>query len=94
MGNGEDPKESKKGGFPIATVSLWAAAVIIFYALGSGPVMMLSEKGALSRKTDDVLGIIYAPMIWAYADTPLHKPIGMYRHLWCKGFDSSGEFHL
>ena len=38
------------------------------------------------------LGKFYAPLYWAYNETPLHKPLGMYMHLWVPiAFKKNGE---
>jgi len=42
--------------------------------------------------TKKVVNRIYAPWTWAYNNTPLHKPFGMYLHLWCRDiYDRNGE---
>ena len=86
-----ESEESQKGGFPLATVALWAAVVIILYVLGSGPIVMLVEKRTLSPQAQTFVGTIYAPVSWACEETPLHRPIGIYLHLWDTSFNSSGD---
>jgi hypothetical protein len=70
----------------------WAAALVAFYILTSGFAQRLFWKrpwGDPLRRTVDVA---YAPLSWAYYHTWLHKPLGMYWHLWQPAvFDKSGN---
>ena len=62
--------------------------VVMLYVLSSGPVQLLIQKRLLPR---DVFWI-YQPVGWLYEHTPLHKPLGMYLHLWDPlTFDTSGD---
>lgn len=69
----------------------WPMAVLVLYVLSIGPVMMMDEKGLLSGGRRSFFQNLYNPLGWAYENTPLHKPLGMYFHLWSKHFDKSGE---
>ena len=63
---------------------LWPGTVLLLYVLGSGPVMMMKEEKLIpygdpgSRAAE----IVYWPVDWAFWETPLRKPIGMYWRLW------------
>ena len=67
---------------------LWPCVVLILYVLSAGPMVRLWEKGSVS---DDLMSALYSPVNWAYSRTFLHKPIGLYLHLWCKRFNANGD---
>jgi hypothetical protein len=83
------PEERGAGG--ILRLGLWAAGLLVLYVLGSGPLVMLSSRNLLPDSVLNVLEKIYAPVEWAYEETLLHKPIGIYLHLWSKDFDKDGD---
>ncbi|MDB6121162.1 MAG: hypothetical protein JWQ71_155 [Pedosphaera sp.] len=36
--------------------------------------------------------VVYEPWRWTYFHTPLHRPLGIYMHLWSsEAFDANGE---
>jgi hypothetical protein len=46
----------------------------------------------VDRRTWNFLDGFYTPIEWAYAFTPLRKPLGMYFHLWVpEVFDKNGN---
>ena len=49
--------------------------------------MMVSGKRNISNghPVAQVLRVVYGPVEWAYAKTLLHKPMGLYHHLWVPG---------
>ena len=70
---------------------LWPFVILILYVLSSGPFSMMMDKSASSR-SNQIARKFYAPLGWAYDETPLHKPLGMYMHLWApEFFDKNGE---
>jgi hypothetical protein len=70
---------------------LWLLLVAMAYFLSYGPIMMMQEKGSISRKNQFVWKFYY-PLFMAYLNTPLHKPLGMYLHLWdSKHIDKNGD---
>src|SRR5258706_12105220 len=81
---GEATAERKPGrGF--WGLALWTGVIVLLYILSWGPFVMMEQKGVL-RSTPALhrLGeILYSPLAWAYANTPLRKPLRMYLHLWC-----------
>ena len=93
----EEPAETREetkhsGGFGI--YALWAGVVLLLYVLSAGPLQLLVAKGIWQRRSigNFSLESIYDPLIWAYDETPLHKPLGMYMHLWCPGgWDKNGD---
>ena len=71
----------------------WLFVILVLYFLSSGPVVMMYEKGVITG--DSKLLQLYDPLDWFYEETPLHKPIGMYFHLWApKHIDENGETTL
>jgi hypothetical protein len=60
----------------------WAFVSVIVYVLSSGPVLALSYYEGMHHPAL-VVWEVYYPLLWAHDHTPLHKPLGMYWHLWC-----------
>jgi hypothetical protein len=71
---------------------LWPCVVVILYVLSAGPVLKLKDKN-LIKGTKKWL-VVYEPVIWVYDNTFLHKPLGLYFHLWTDRFDEHGEFNI
>jgi len=72
---------------------LWPFVILILYALSAGPVMKMMQNRRISFDNEFVWKF-YAPLDWAYMNTPLRKPLGMYLHLWDSWhFDKNGEYH-
>src|SRR6266446_1773717 len=93
-----EPTEEGKQSGGLAVYACAAAVVLLLYVLSAGPyVMMLQKRYAASsrRGGDNVLYRLYPlyyPLFWACSNTPLHKPLGLYFHLWCpRWFDKKGE---
>ena len=71
---------------------VWGLVIVAVYVLSLGPVRLMGVKGMYSPSTRRIVSHFYAPWTWAYNHTPLHKPLGMYLHLWCPDiYDQSGE---
>jgi hypothetical protein len=84
------PNEEKHS-IPWTGIIAWPFVILILYALSIGPVMMMVDKKSIPPRTDQILEKFYAPLDWAYSETLLHKPIGIYLHLWSKRFDKNGD---
>jgi hypothetical protein len=72
----------------------WFAVGVVLYVLSVGPVAMLVEKKLIgpSTLTTEFLTTFYKPLEWAYNKTMLHKPLGLYYHLWIPSvIDSKGN---
>ena len=70
---------------------LWPFVILLLYVLCAGPVIKMMEKGHISYFNQYVWKF-YTPLYWAYDKTPLHKPLGMYLHLWNpNAFLANGE---
>ncbi len=83
---------------------VWPVVILLLYVLSFGPVMRFGSMMMLtverknksyfytSPKRDGFLAKFYAPLGWVYNETPLHKPLGMYMHLWVPmAFNKNGE---
>ena len=69
---------------------LWAFGLLILYVLSAGPVAMMVNKNHFPDKR--FIEAIYSPLGWAYMKTPLHKPLGMYMHMWAPNiYNKDGE---
>lgn len=67
----------------------WPLVVLFLYGLSSGPYVMMVERQIhndnswlLKGRVDKIANTFYAPLGWVYESTFLHKPVGMYLHLW------------
>ncbi|MGO8930966.1 MAG: hypothetical protein ACLQU3_29270 [Limisphaerales bacterium] len=72
----------------------WLAVVVMLYVLSAGPLVMMQEKQLIRYNTIEgpVIIAVYFPLSWAYKNTLLHQPLGMYLHLWApRNFDSKGN---
>ena len=70
---------------------IWGFMIVALYVLSTGPLARLEGKALIRPPVSRVLTRLYAPCNWAYAKTPLHKPLGMYLQLWCPTYDKNGE---
>jgi hypothetical protein len=72
----------------------WLGAALFLYFLSTGPVAMMTGKKPAGRGSPvwSVVAVVYRPVRWAYEDTPLRKPLGVYWHLWApEWYDSEGN---
>jgi hypothetical protein len=84
------PTDRKSTNWP--SLVLWPFMILFLYMLSVGPVAMLTDRGVIADDNEFVK-VLYCPVLWAYIDTPLHKPLGMYLHLWAPGgFDRYGDW--
>ena len=93
--NGENQDGAERSSRGVGWVWLcWLAVMVVLYVLSIGPVMMLTVNRNISNPhpVAQFCFIVYAPVEWAYAKTLLHKPIGLYYHLWVPDvIDSQGN---
>jgi hypothetical protein len=74
---------------------VWPVVIVLMYVLSSGPagVLLLKKKVSSGSMCGHILNYFYTPWGWAYENTPLHKPLGMYMHLWCPDqYGANGEY--
>lgn len=84
------PAEEKHS-IPWTGFIVWPFVILILYVLSIGPVAIMSDKGLISHN-NEFIWKFYKPLGWAYLNTPLHRPLGMYLHLWVpKHFDKHGD---
>ena len=72
----------------------WLGAVVMLYILSSGPYWLMVDKKIIRYSTSGGRDaqIVYYPLSWAYAETLLHKPLGLYWHLWApRRYDGKGN---
>jgi hypothetical protein len=72
----------------------WLTAAVGLYFFSVGPVVMLFDKQVIPHNPGvaNALAVYVRPCQWAYENTPLHTPIGMYLHLWLPDlFDAKGN---
>jgi hypothetical protein len=82
------PETEEKKSRGLGSYVLWAFVAVMVYVLSSGPMLKCRMKTGAVIDT-----LYYPPLQWAYNDTPLHKPLGLYWHVWCPGqVNASGEF--
>jgi hypothetical protein len=72
----------------------WLSLIMALYVLSIGPVMKISiqrNNSIPAPVMDSIIGF-YTPLKWAYDKTLLHKPLGLYYHLWIPGsIDKNGN---
>jgi len=83
------PTEAKHS-FNWGGLILWPFLILVLYLLSTGPLVMMMDNGSISQNNEFV-GKIYAPLDWVYENKLLHKPFGMYLHLWSKRYDKKGD---
>jgi hypothetical protein len=88
----EDPQPTSKslgwGGI------VWLLLIPVLYLLSSGPYVMMVDKKVIlpNRSVSMVAGTFYRPLDWISRNTPLHRLLGLYWHLWAPGiYDSQGN---
>jgi len=79
---GEPTAEAKRSrGF--AGYVLLGFGIVVTYFLSAGPAALMSWNGVFaSVGVGRVVSGFYTPWRLTYLHTPLHKPIGIYMHLW------------
>ena len=87
----EPTAKARSRGF--AGYVVWGFVIVVLYFLSAGPVALMLWKRTIT--TTGALTFIsgfYTPWRLAYLHTPLHKPIGIYMHLWNPHvYDSAGD---
>jgi hypothetical protein len=85
------PSEAKKSANWWGFV-LWPFVIVILYTLSFGPFWMMLERRRITPENQLTLKF-YGPLLWAYNETPLHKPLGIYLHLWASSlFNKNGDW--
>ncbi len=97
------PKDEKYS-IPWTGFIVWPVLILLLYVLSFGPAMRFGSMVMVLRTRNNksyiynlgqrngFLGKFYAPIYWAYNETPLHNPLGMYMHLWIPtAFNKNGD---
>jgi hypothetical protein len=85
-----EPTTEAKRSRGLASYLVWGFGIVVLYILSFGPAVFLQISGTLGPSTYAVY--FYRPWNWAYRHTPLHKPLGIYLHLWAPSFyDKNGD---
>lgn len=92
MENDSDHAEKRTRSFRLSIFAGWLALVLALYVLSWGPAFMMYDRGMLrSPSAQKIARIVYGPLGAAYNTALLHRPLGMYLHLWSKHFDEIGN---
>src|SRR5947209_6142820 len=82
------PETEAKKSRGLGSYVVWAFVVVMVYVLSSGPVLLIRQHRSLGQLVYQV----YRPFGSAYRTGLLHKPLGLYWHLWCPHrYDKNGE---
>jgi hypothetical protein len=74
---------------------VWAFVAVMVYFLSYGPAELMLMTRNVGPRTSDAIAYIYWPWSFVYFNTPLHKPLGLYMHLWnAKFWDKDGEIRV
>jgi hypothetical protein len=93
MGTESQEQEKGRSRGVVGTWMFWLGCAVLIYVVSAGPAAMLYVKGSLGRGTSyRIVGAFYLPLAYANEETILHKPLGMYLHLWAPElFDRHGQ---
>jgi hypothetical protein len=88
----QDAQETSSRSFGWSWI-IWPGLLLLLYVLSTGPVVMMVNKKIIRSKTLlGIVAVVYSPMEWAYDNPALHKPLGVYLHLWVpQKFDTKGN---
>src|SRR5438045_209731 len=87
-----EPAAEAKPSHGLGRYLVWAFVVLMVYVLSIGPVDRLIGERHLPRGVQIILGLFYMPWLYAYYKTQLHKPLGLYMHVWVPAhWDKNGE---
>jgi|SRR5580698_330124 hypothetical protein len=70
---------------------LWPFLIVLLYVLSFGPVVRMLNKTPF-KPPNRLAESFYWPVELTYHNTFLHRPLGMYFHLWDPGmYDENGD---
>lgn len=73
-------------------IIVWSLMILLLYVLSSGPLNTMQHKKQRIWQTHNrFVWAFYRPLHWAYDYTPLHRPLGIYFHLWSDDFNKYGN---
>src|ERR1041385_8442679 len=76
------PETEAKKSRGFGSFVVWGVGGVMVYVLGSGPAFRYLWHDP-STPLYEVISYGYSPLRWAQWKTPLHKPLGIYWHIWC-----------
>lgn len=86
----DEPPQDKHS-YSLFGIFAWFLAALVVYIVSTGPVVWMTQNGYVSTN-NRLLERFYGPLDWVYDQKFLHKPFGMYLHLWLpKRFNEKGE---
>jgi hypothetical protein len=89
-----EPTEETKHSRGFGRYAFWAGVVLVLYVLSWGAALKMAEKRVFESGSAvyGFIKIVYIPLGWAYEETSLHKPLGIYLHLWRpQRYDKNGD---
>jgi hypothetical protein len=93
MGTESQEQEKGRSRGVVGTWMFWLGCAVLIYVVSAGPAAMLFMEDSLGNGTPRrAVEVLYWPLACAYQKTILHKPLGMYLHLWAPElFDRHGQ---
>ena len=92
MNRKSEENSETRSRFGATSVVIWVSILVVTYLLGSGPAVWLLAMNKLTPAGERAIWLVYSPVAWLYLKTPLHKPLGMYFHIWAPNeFDANGD---
>lgn len=77
------PETDEKKSRGLGSYVVWAFVAVLVYVLSSGPAVRVAlGKKRVSRPVAIGFWCLYGPLLVLYEQTPCHKPLGLYWHLW------------
>lgn len=62
--------------------TVWLLAAPLVYVLSTGPVARFTKDPSLPLRYPMWVLVVYRPLDWLQANTPLDKPLAWYMGLW------------
>jgi hypothetical protein len=93
MSRKSTPEAPDRKSFSLTSWILWSFVALMCYVLSTGPLMRMADSKYFEEHAafGDFVEKAYFPVEWAYEETLLHRPLGMYFHLWSSRFDAKGD---
>jgi hypothetical protein len=91
----DTPETDEKKSRGLGSYVLWAFVAVMVYFLSAGPVAYVEYRRKLGNtiRWVNIVGSLYTPWSYAYDSTVLHKPLGLYMHLWVpEVWDKNGNW--
>ena len=76
-----DSQPGRRQGGAVVAIAI-AILLPILYVLSVGPAVMFVEMTGTEQELGPVLGVVYYPVVWLYANTWLKEPLEAYVGFW------------